>query len=168
MKEQPDILTMQETEQLCRLYLDCQLTVLEETELGYLLTIVDYHSPLIDEVRTLMGIDAHIVDKLNIKTNGRVKSRLRKRIATIGVAAAIIIILGICLINYLNSISEINSEQSYYIAYADGKRLSDEAARSRIESEKRDADAFIMKMAEIEAEERQIINDISILNISKQ
>lgn len=37
MKEHDVKLTLQETEQLCRLYMDCQLTVLEETELQYVL-----------------------------------------------------------------------------------------------------------------------------------
>ncbi len=55
MKEHDVTLTLHETEQLCRLYMDCQLTVLEETELQYVLGKMPYSSPCIDEVRTLMG-----------------------------------------------------------------------------------------------------------------
>lgn len=56
MKEHDVKLTLQETEQLCRLYMDCRLTVLEETELQYVLGRIPYSSPCIDEVRMLMGV----------------------------------------------------------------------------------------------------------------
>lgn len=56
MKEHDVKLTLQETEQLCRLYMDCRLTVLEETELQYVLGKMPYSSPCIDEVRMLMGV----------------------------------------------------------------------------------------------------------------
>lgn len=56
MKEHDVKLTLQETEQLCRLYMDCKLTVLEETELQYVLGKMPYSSPCIDEVRMLMGV----------------------------------------------------------------------------------------------------------------
>lgn len=44
-KEHETTLTMQETEQLCRLYMECRLSVLEETELCYLLQKLPYTSP---------------------------------------------------------------------------------------------------------------------------
>lgn len=56
MKEHDVKLTLQETEQLCRLYMDCKLTVLEETELQYVLGKMPYSSPCIDEARMLMGV----------------------------------------------------------------------------------------------------------------
>ena len=55
MKGKDDILTLQETERLCRLYMDCRLTVLEETELEYVLGHMPYRSALIDDVRRVMG-----------------------------------------------------------------------------------------------------------------
>ncbi len=49
-------LSFEETEHLCRLYMDCQLTLLEETELQYVLGFLDYSSPIIDQTRSLMDI----------------------------------------------------------------------------------------------------------------
>ena len=37
MKQYTRHITVEEAEQLCRLYIDCQLSVLEETELEYVL-----------------------------------------------------------------------------------------------------------------------------------
>ena len=37
MKQNANHITLEEAEQLCRLYMDCQLSVLEETELEYVL-----------------------------------------------------------------------------------------------------------------------------------
>ena len=47
MKEHDDILTFDETERLCRMYLECGLSVLEEAELKYLLGNVSYSSEII-------------------------------------------------------------------------------------------------------------------------
>ena len=53
-------MTVEEAEQLCRLYMDCQLSVLEETELEYVLMKSELDSPLINETRTLMGISRSV------------------------------------------------------------------------------------------------------------
>ena len=51
---------MEEAEQLCRLYMDCQLSVLEETELEYVLMQSELDSPLLHETRALMGISRSV------------------------------------------------------------------------------------------------------------
>ena len=56
MKQNAKHITMEEAEQLCRLYMDCQLSVLEETELEYVLMQSELDSPLLRETRALMGI----------------------------------------------------------------------------------------------------------------
>ena len=56
MKQNPKHITMEEAEQLCRLYMDCQLSVLEETELEYVLMQSELDSPLLRETKALMGI----------------------------------------------------------------------------------------------------------------
>ncbi len=158
MKEQDDKLTLQETEQLCRLYMDCNLSVFEETELMYFLTQVDYHSHLIDEVRRIMNIDTHIPDKPFIKADNYKKRLSHKWLVPISIAASIAIIFSIGLIFFKNSTIEQNSDQPYYIAYVNGHRLSDEAARLHIEAEKKSADDFIKEMSELEAREQQMID----------
>ncbi len=51
---------MEDAEQLCRLYMDCQLSVLEETELEYVLMQSELDSPLLRETRALMGISRSV------------------------------------------------------------------------------------------------------------
>ena len=54
--EKDKYLNIDETEQLCRLYMECNLTRLEEAELQYVLEFLPYSTPIIEEVRTLMNI----------------------------------------------------------------------------------------------------------------
>lgn len=53
-------MTVEEADQLCRLYMDCQLSVLEETELEYVLMQSGLDSPLLSETRALMGISRSV------------------------------------------------------------------------------------------------------------
>ncbi|MDE6371710.1 MAG: hypothetical protein K2K92_09520, partial [Duncaniella sp.] len=97
MSDKNHILTLQETEELCRLYMDCNLSVLEETELRYFLTTVDYHSPLIDEVRQLMNIDSYISDKSFVKAGYGRKRTSRRLPVYWSIAASVAILIGIGL-----------------------------------------------------------------------
>ena len=47
-------LSVKELEELCRLYLDCRLTRLQERELHYVLLHTEASTELIDEVRGMM------------------------------------------------------------------------------------------------------------------
>lgn len=60
MKQNAKHITMEEAEQLCRLYMDCQLSVLEETEMEYVLMQSELDSPLLSETRALMGISRSV------------------------------------------------------------------------------------------------------------
>ena len=60
MKQDTRHITIEEAEQLCRLYMDCQLSVLEETELEYVLMRSELDSPLLRETRALMGISRSV------------------------------------------------------------------------------------------------------------
>ena len=60
MKQNAKHITMEEAEQLCRLYMDCQLSVQEETELEYVLMLSELDSPLLRETRALMGISRSV------------------------------------------------------------------------------------------------------------
>ena len=60
MKQDTRHITIEEAEQLCRLYMDCQLSVLEETELEYVLMLSELDSPLLRETRALMGISRSV------------------------------------------------------------------------------------------------------------
>ena len=60
MKQETRHMTVEEAEQLCRLYMACQLSVLEETELEYVLMQSELDSPLLSETRVLMGISRSV------------------------------------------------------------------------------------------------------------
>ena len=60
MKQDTRHITIDEAEQLCRLYMDCQLSVLEETELEYVLMQSELDSPLLRETRALMGLSRSV------------------------------------------------------------------------------------------------------------
>lgn len=159
MNEQENRLTPQETERLCELFMDCKLSVLQENELRYVLAQIDYHSHLIDEVRTLMGIELSAFDKPVPATPVIRKRWWSKKASHFSIAAsiAIIVCLGVGLFH--NGISDYNTSTPEYIAYVDGHRLSEDAARVQIEAEIRAADDFIKEMSELEARKQQIIDD---------
>ncbi len=154
-----DKLTLQETEQLCELYMDCKLSVLEESELQYLLSKVDYHSPLIDEVRDVMGVELAIGNKATVGAGAKKRWRWSKRVVYSGIAASIAIVFGIGLSLYHNSSSQQTSSAPYYLAYANGHRLSNEAAKVQIEAEMQSAEAFMKEMSELEAQEKQMMDN---------
>ena len=90
MKEHDDILTFDETERLCRMYLECGLSVLEEAELKYLLGNVSYSSEIIDSVREDMMIESMICRKPAKRAGYR--KPVWSRIA--GVAASVALLFG--------------------------------------------------------------------------
>ncbi len=160
MKDQDVKLTLQEAEQLCRLYMDCRLTVLEETELQYVLGKLPYSSPCIDEARMLMGLTI-------LKENGASKKRhgfLNSRIV-IGIAASVAILfaVGIALFNSQAMNEQISS--GFYVVYANGHAVSAEQAARHVKSDMKRADDFLDHIAEQKAQEREkvenFINQIS-------
>lgn len=165
MNEQDNRLTLQETEQLCEFFMDCKLSVLQENELRYVLSQIDYHSPLIDDVRKLMGIELSAFDK-SVPGSQRINKRWRtKKIAYFSIAAsiAIIVCLGVGFLHHttpdFTSTPGHTSPTPEYIAYVDGQQLSEDEARLQIEKEIRAADDFIREMSELEVSKQQIIDN---------
>lgn len=155
MKEHDIKLTLQETEQLCRLYMDCKLSVLEETELQYVLGKLPYSSPCIDEVRMLMG--------LSLK-----RSKIRKTVSppylrriltlTIGMAASIALLIGF----FGSGSKSHNAPDNYIVAYENGHRLSRHQAEAAVEASIEKAQALMnsaraFQQAEI-AKQEYLIN----------
>lgn len=159
MNEQKDRLTLQETEQLCEFFMDCRLSVFQENELRYILSQIDYHSPLIDDVRRVMGIELLTFDKSAPQSPQINKRGWRKKTTFLSVAASIAIIacLGAGILLYTTSGHDDSAPE--YIAYVDGHQLSEDAARLKIEAELIEADAFIKEMSELEAKQQQIIDN---------
>ena len=146
MKEQDIKLTLRETEQLCRLYMNCQLTVLEETELQYVLGKLPYSSPCIDEVRTLMGISIPVCTK---RSAGK-KFHWRVSLST-AASVAILFAVGFTLFN--------NRSSGVYIAYANGSEVSQELSVRQVKSDMKQADEFLKHIALLEAREHEQIEN---------
>lgn len=155
MKVQDVKLTLLETEQLCRLYMDCRLSVLEETELQYVLGKLTYTSPCIDEVRMLMGIS--ISEKaLKSSTN---KTRFWRSKAAISIAASftILLIAGITLFRN-QSINEQSSSEMY-IAYVDGHKVGQEQTIRQVEADMKTAEEFLNHIEELESQEQRMVDN---------
>lgn len=145
MKDNDHILTLEETEQLCRMYLDCQLSVLEEKELQYILGKISYSSPVIDEARDSMRVEGIV-----FKARKPVWRRPGRHIGFIaGIAAAVTILFALPVV-----VGTFGSDdrESVVIAYEGGKKLGDEASeKAVIESMKRAE--TLMAMAEAKENE---------------
>ncbi len=152
------MLTQAETEELCQLYLDCKLSVGEETELQYVLEKLPYASPVIDNVRALMGIQAAAALKLSPKSD-RAKRRREWNIRwAVGIAASVAILLGVSL-KVASDFDHNSSDDAVYIAYSNGVRLTGDQMMAQIEHDNAKAEAFMKRMDEIEAEETRICNE---------
>lgn len=152
MKEQDVKLTLQETEQLCRLYMDCKLSVLEETELQYVLGKLPYSSPCIDEVRMLIGLT---VSKETSKSS-KIKYGFWRSRSAISIAAffTILLVIGIALFR-----NQSLKGQSMYIAYADGHKVSQEQAIRQIEADMKTAEKFLNHIEELESQEQRMVDN---------
>ena len=122
MKEKTKHITVEEAEQLCRLYMDCQLSVLEETELEYVLMNSGLDSPLINETRALMGISRSV----NLQTK-------RKRLfVTWGwrAAACVAIFIGCAALLRNHTTTERDT-----IAYKEGTEIGVDRTKDIVKSE---------------------------------
>jgi len=155
MKEHDVKLTLQETEQLCRLYMDCRLTVLEETELQYVLGKMPYSSPCIDEVRMLMGVSIPMKAKVSSKKrSGRFNRKM-----VIGIAASVTILFTAGLALFSIWTVNDNDSQNVYIAYANGMEVSEELSVQQVKSDMEKADEFLSHIATLEAQEKEQVEN---------
>ncbi|WP_251967065.1 hypothetical protein NEE14_006500 [Parabacteroides sp. AD58] len=123
-------LSIKDIETLCQLYNECKLSVLEESELEYLLLSTSFSSELINETRKLMGISRQIKFE---KKSQYIRRTVYRRFTcwTLGVAASLGIIVGIFLLkNYSTP-----RDDSYYIGYVEGKPVNEETARNMAKAE---------------------------------
>lgn len=125
MKKDEMNLTREELDRLCRLYMDCRLSVLEEKELEYILTTSTLTSESIAEVKSLMNVGL---------LTGSTEARHNKSFWTdahfIRIAASIVVLLCVGLYVLLprtSGSSEVASNV-YITAYSNGKCLSRDEA----------------------------------------
>lgn len=167
MKENIHILTLQETEELCRLYMECQLSVLEEKELQYILSELPYSSPVIDEARESMIAEGLLT---TIKpANKKPKFRSFIKISSIAASLTILFVLSVFMINQTISenggLSSNDSPDEYVVAYAGGKRLARDEAEKAVEESMKKAEA-LMAMADSRQKEEEMKQESLIRSFS--
>lgn len=155
MKEHDVKLTLQETEQLCRLYMDCRLTVLEETELQYVLGKIPYSSPCIDEVRLLMGVAI----PMTVKESSKKRFAWLNRKTAIGIAASIMILFAVGVPLFNSPLANDKDSSGVYIAYANGQKISQELSVQQVKSDMDQADEFLKHIAKLEAQEQEQVEN---------
>ncbi len=156
--EKEKYLSFEETEQLCRLYMECQLNLLEEAELQYVLGFIDYSSPIIDEVRSLMNISLSCEMAQNEKTDknkGGRKKGVFKRILFAAASVAIILSIGLPMYKHFKEESEL-----YCLVFANGQEVSHDKAIAIAESELARIDQFVENIENIESEQQQKIESL--------
>lgn len=169
MKEHNVKLTLQETEQLCRLYMDCRLSVLEETELQYVLGMVPYSSPCIDEVRMLMGVSTTLIKAK--KTPKKWYFRFsRKAIVSIAASIAILVAVGVSLFRngHITPDSALpNDNNTYIAAYSHGERLNGADAITATDMAMAKADSLMQYASLAERDYMMKAHDIISLTINE-
>lgn len=121
MKTDEPNLTADELEELCRLYMDCRLSVMEEKELEYVLLRTSLTSQSIAEVMSLMGIQT--VKRLSVQP--KIRRNFNRRLFS-GIAAGVAVILtaAFYLMVPQDSYSSDMDSAVYIAAYSHGQRLN--------------------------------------------
>lgn len=130
MKDKDMKLTVGELETLCNLYIECRLSVLEETELYYVLLKTDKDSALIRETLAIMGTEQKMAASEPITVPNKLYYR---RFAFYGAAA---IVLGIILSVFLYTFKNKPVEQFPVLSQnPDGRTTSESLAQKTSYSE---------------------------------
>lgn len=159
MKHTDNKFSIEEVERLCQLYIDCQLTVLEETELEYVLMHCDNQSSLINETKELMAVSRSV--KLTAV-------KPRNNAWALRVAACVAIILGTFAIYIYHHNSIMNNCDDNCIVYVAGKRASADEAHKIAEADVARMQQFMQTVNEQQAhEEAKVEQFINHINQSK-
>ena len=145
MKEHETTLTLQETEQLCRLYMECRLSVLEETELCYVLQKLPYTSPCIDDARLLLGIT--LAAPSEVKT----APRLRHLLWAASAAACVAVLFS------AKTFFTPAPEEHKCVAYIHGRMYTGERAEAELRKNLAATEAFIQRLEAVTAEQNERI-----------
>lgn len=151
--EKEKYLSKEETEQLCLLYLECRLSRLEEVELEYVLGMLPYSSPIIEEVRALMSIS--LSSSMEITDNPAItKKKSRKDAARriLIAAASFLLLLSIGIPTYIHFKQQ---SEIYCQVFAYGKKVGKEKAIAMAEEELQRIDQFFETMSDVESEQQQ-------------
>ena len=157
----PHNITLQEADTLARLYLECKLTHLQETQLEYLLTNIPYDSPAIREVRSLMVPSLLVAQAAHNHSSSR--PRLKRKFSFIaGIAASVTLILAASLY-WIQPQSPLPNNGYIVEAYVNGTTLTDKQAEYYAKKTEAQSMAMMLK-AKLHSE---AIQQQSISNMNK-
>ena len=158
-------LSVTELEELCHLYLDCRLTRLQEQELHLVLLDQDVNSPLIDEVRGMMGFELRMsADAVPSASTVGIRRRWWQRWSVANIAASLFILLAsAATFMYLGTSN--NQTDATYMVYVDGNRIDDRAeAEAIIRADIDKANAMLERSAELRRDQQQKMAEIQRLH----
>lgn len=147
--------TTDELEMLCQLYLDCQLSVLEEKELELVLMQSNYNSLSINETKRLMAISQSLKFEEREQSNSAWTWALRA-------AACVAIALSTIAISH-----NIEQQRGDCIVYVEGEKVDTDLAHKIAEADIAKMQQFMRivneQNAQEEAKVKQFINHINHL-----
>ena len=154
MKRTDNILTLRETEQLCRLYMEARLSLLEEIELQYLLGKLPYSTPLIDRTRTVMGL---VLPASSTATPSLGRRFSRKTWLWASVAAACVAAVPFIPQLFKPEPPKVAAGIPSCTAYVHGRQVSGSEAEELLAEDMARTEAFLNAIDEINAAEQQQI-----------
>ncbi len=150
-------LTIDELDELCRLYMDCRLSVLEEKELEYILSKTSFTSPLIQEVKCIMKLQVVKPEYIMPRNNN---FPIRKYFSGIAASLAIIFSVGYFFLSSKHSDLSDSDSSVFIAAYSHGEQLSYKEALNATHSAIEKADSLMNLAALTEREYLLKANDI--------
>lgn len=145
--------SIEEVERLCQLYIDCQLSVLEEAELEYVLRHCNLNSQLINDTKELMAVSQSLKFKERKQSNSAWTWALR-------VAACVAIALTTIAISH-----NINQKKDDCIVYVAGEKVNSKIAHKIAEADVAKMKKFMEAVDEQQAHEKakveQFMNQIN-------
>lgn len=156
--EKEKYISIEDTEQLCRLYLECKLSRLEEAELQYVLGIIPYDTPVITEVRTLMDLTLSCAIEKKASSFAEVdrnRKNMKKRLLQISASVALILSAGIPIYLHYN-----RQDDFYCQVYSHGKEISRDKAIIIAEDQLERIDSFLEHIKSIEEEQQHKIDSL--------
>lgn len=151
-------LTVDGLDELCRLYMDCKLSVMEEKELEYVLSHTSLTTSSIEEVRSLMGIQVLPVCS---SKQARAKRNWNWRLF-LGTAASVAIIISVAIyfVSQQGNMPEHNGSPVSITAYCHGQQLNEHDAIASTNIAMSKADSLMRYAALTEHDYMKRANDI--------
>lgn len=152
MNKVVEILSKRELESLCNRFMKCELTRLEEKELEYILLNTEADSRLIQETKTIMGIE----NILSLNKPIKIKKKYHRRLKySLRIASVIFFALSIPFLIY--KYDRHDTKSTYCEVYSHGMAVSQERALVIAQNQIDHIEDFEKKIRQFHSEEQNKI-----------